>query len=229
MTHARLVACVAPVVLGAVSACSDMGPDPSLLDGPRVLAIRASPRVIPDAGGLVTLEVLAYSATTASWQGCETPWQPADEGATLVCRSGPLLLGTGNPLTVTLPASIDTLYVRVDAGEALPAVLRLTAGEDDRPNPEVTAIRKADDGELPAALVAEEQLTLKAVATNPAGGDLVTTFYTTGGGVDPWRAVAPDGATLTAPTDPGAFDVIAVVRDTAGGVGWRRETLQVSP
>jgi hypothetical protein len=209
-----------------------MGVDPSLLSGPRVLAIRAEPRVLPSADAPdapVTLEALVHEGTTFEWQLCAAPWQGTDSGASLACATGAVAMGSGNPITFTPPDDLDSFYVLLEAGEALPAVLRLTRSSDAAlPNPEVTAIRKQDGSALPKTVVAQEALSLEVTATNPADTELVATFFTTGGGFDPWRSVLPSGSTLTAPAEPGPFTITAVIRDTAGGVGWRTETLEVS-
>ncbi len=225
--------CLVVPLLALLGACDDMGVDPSLLSGPRVLAIRAEPRVLPEADAPdapVMLEALVHDATSFDWQLCAAPWQGADNGASLACASGAVAIGTGNPMIFTPPDELDSFYVLLTAGEALPAVLRLTRSADaPLPNPEVTALQTEDGSPLPTSLTPEQALAIDVVATNPSETELVATLYTTGGGIDPWRSVLPSGSTITAPAEPGPFKVTAVVRDEAGGTGWRTETIEVAP
>lgn len=216
--------CRAAALLGVIG-CGDMGAEPSLLDEPRVLALQATPRAIPTSGTVV-LDALVHAGAGLTWSACAAPWQPS---VPLKCATGAIPLGVGAPITVAFPADLDTVYVQLAVDGGTPAVLRLTRSDDVSANPAVTALRVEDDSPLPGTLGVSKTLLVEAVAENPDGSELVTTYFTTGGKVDPWHTLALGAATWTAPAEPGPVTLTAVVRDANGGVGWRSESVEVVP
>ena len=211
----------------AGAACADGGAQPWLLQGPRVLAIRADPVALP-TGEPVVLEALAHATTEFTWWGCSQPWiAQADP----VCPSGALALGSGNPVTVDPPAGAPALYVRLDArgpsGRAEPAIVRLQAGATGR-NP-LVAIEQDSGAAVPATLAKAADIRLRPRVPGGSPTGAFTTFYATGGTFSPWRTVGSDASRWQAPELPGPVTVTVIVRDGQGGVGWQSATVAVQP
>ena len=88
MQHREYVVVVPAIVLmGAVPSCRpDLGAPISLIQGPRILAVRGTP---PEAkeGAMVTYDLLAVdvggttSAPPASWAVCKEPRPPSESNA----------------------------------------------------------------------------------------------------------------------------------------------------
>ncbi len=223
----------AALLVLAAAACGDMGKDPSLIDGPRVLAMRAVPRSVPTSGD-VALEALVVGSTGApEWSACATDWLPADA---LVCPAGAATLGSGSPLVADAATLQAAPNVAIALPDARPAVLRLATDSTSQPafpHPEVTAL-VTDTGPLPATVAPGATLVLVPETTNPATTERVATFLATDGGIEPYRTITTDtaatrltAATWTAPDTAGPVTLYVVVRDTAGGVGWRSAAIDV--
>lgn len=216
---------VVPLVALLAAGCN-MGPvEPSLLDGPRVLAVQSTPRSLI-AGQAHEITALVWDVDEPlTWQTCPAPWIP---GETITCPTDPIPAGSGNPLTLLAPAGLEKLWLRLDAGEAsgLPPTIRPLGAFGDAPNPTVVALA-TPDGPLPTSIKAGATLQLRAVLADPVGEGLVTNFFTTGGLFEPWRTRDDGLTTLEAPTTPGPLTLIAVTRDAAAGVGWLEVTLEV--
>ncbi len=199
----------------------DMQPAETL-DRPRVLALKTEPAVL-SPGAEHTLTALLFDVPEAiAWRACAVAWTPTEP---LTCSTGAIELGQGNPLTIVLP-ELDDMWLEATpvAGAALPAVKRLEVGVDAT-NPEVTGL-VTPTGPLPAALTPGSPIELR-VALGPADAppeELVVSWYTSAGTLDPGRTLASEGALLEAP-DAGPVRIIAVVRDTGGGTGWTEATL----
>ncbi len=201
----------------------DMQPAETL-DRPRVLALKTEPAVL-SPGAEHTLTALLFDVPEAiTWRACAEAWAPTDPPS---CASGAIELGQGNPLVVALP-DLDDLWLAATpvSGEALTAVKRLEASATGT-NPEVTGLTTASGPltTLPAGGSVELRVALEDVA---APEDLVVSWYTSAGTLEPGRTLASEGALLEAPTQ-GPVRVIAVVRDTGGGTGWTEATLEVGP
>ena len=231
----RVVAGLVTAALGLVAAACDMGVvEPSLLDGPQILAARTTPRSAA-AGEPIVLEALVRGDdATLTWRACAAPWQatgaygPDSDGDALTCPTDALSLGVGNPLAVTLPEALDGVaWARLDLEGAVPAVLEVGAWPEEA-HPEVTGILAAGGAELPSAVGPGVELDLVLEATDPLGEGLTATWFTTAGAVEPWRTTGAGGPVLEVPVDAdGAIEVLAVVRDGAGGVGWASATIAV--
>lgn len=215
------------IVAVAAVGCADSGAQPSLLEGPRVLAIRADPVALP-AEGPVVLEALAHATTEFTWRGCVLPWTAQTDP---VCLGGELALGTGNPVTIDPPASLSALHVRLDArgpkGVAEPAILRLQAGAKGV-NPTVE-LETASGVALPDGVAKGGTVRLRPRVAGGALADGVNTFFATTGEFSPWHTLGSDASTWTVPGLPGPATVTVVVRDGAGGVGWRSAAIEVLP
>lgn len=218
---------LAMIVAATAVACAASGARPSLLQGPRVLAIRADPVALP-AQGPVVLEALTHAATEFKWRGCVLPWSAATDP---VCPGGELALGTGNPVTIDPPANLSVLHVRLDsrgpAGVAEPAILRLQAGAKGV-NP-VVELELATGLALPAGVVKAGSVRLRSRVAGGVLADGVNTFFATAGEFSPWHTLRADVSTWAVPGLPGAATLTVVVRDGAGGVGWRSAAVEVLP
>jgi len=223
MRHGLLAAAVSFVFL--YSACDDMGAEPSMLDAPRFLAVRATPGALTP-GESLTVEALGWQIDGVSWTGCATAFAPTDPPS---CPAGPIALGEGNPLTFVAPADVDPLWVRADATSptgVLP-IIRAFASDAPADNPEVTAIEAAD-GPLPASIApATEQSVRARLTLVDAETEPIVSYYTSTGSFEPFRLYGEGETTLTAGAAATEATIIAVVRDDAGGTGWLSTTLRV--
>jgi hypothetical protein len=216
-----------PILAMVGVACADSGAQPWLLEGPRVLAIRAEPVALPK-GEPVVLEALAHAVTQFTWRGCVLPWVPEVDP---ICPSGAVALGSGNPVTIDPPAGATVLHVRLDArspdGSAEPAILRLQAGAKGS-NLSVTLQQEGGEA-LPDRVTKTATLKLRSSVPGGAPAGAFNTFYATGGDFAPWRTLGSDASSWQAPDLAGPVTVTVIVRDGQGGVGWQRATLTVQP
>lgn len=190
------------------------------LDWPRVLALKTEPAVLVP-GAEHTLTALLFDvAATIEWRACAVAWVPDEPPS---CPTGAIALGQGNPLEVVLPAELDDLWLAASPtwGEALPAVKRLVA-DAVATNPEVLGLVST-----PLTPGAPTELRV-ALADMSNAQDLVVSWYTSAGVLEPGRTLASEPAVLEVPA-AGPVRVIAVVRDTGGGTGWTEATLEVGP
>ncbi|TNF25456.1 MAG: hypothetical protein EP329_23065 [Deltaproteobacteria bacterium] len=204
--------------------CDDMGAEPSMLDEPRFLAVRATPGALTP-GGPLTLEALAWEVDGVTWTGCATAFAPTDPPS---CPTGALPIGEGNPLTLTAPEGVDPLWVRAEAtaaADVLPIVRAVRSGAPTD-NPVISAIEGAD-GPLPASLAPGATLALRARLDVTEPDAHIVSYYTSAGSFEPFRLYGEGVTTLTAPAAPGEATVIAVVRDPDGGTDWLSTTLTV--
>jgi hypothetical protein len=209
-----------------LTAACNMGPvEPSLLDGPRVLAVQSTPRSLVGGAPHAITALLWEVPGPLAWQTCPAPWIP---GEAITCPTDPVPVGSENPLTLVAPPGVERLWLRLDADAAagLPPTIRPLGDFGDAPNPTVVSLQ-TPEGPLPATLRAGATLQLRAVLTDPLGEGLVTNFFTTGGLFEPWRTRDDGLTTLEAPATPGPLTLIAVTRDAATGVGWLQVTLDV--
>jgi len=217
--------CLVLIVAIGAAAC-DM-PSAEILDAPRVLGLKSEPaNLVP--GGEALLTALVFDAPASlDWSLCEAAWAPTEP---LSCPTGAIALGSGNPLSITWPESLTSAWLQAVPGDggALPAVKRVEVGTA-ADNPTVVAIATLA-GPLPTTLAAGA--TTDVVVTFPeatASGQLVVSWYTTGGKLDPGRTLGNEAATLVAPMVAGPMRLIAVVREKAGGTSWTEATLTIGP
>jgi hypothetical protein len=199
------------LVVATLSACGDPPVEPSLLDGPRVLAVRGA---IDLTAGTLHLESLTWNADSFVWRSCPTRWLPAPDP---VCESEESL---GVTATVTVSAPSAETWIRLDAGSAgttgVPAILSVDPDETIG-DIALTAIDVVPDGE-------NQALTPTLSSTE----NVVVTWYTTAGKITPYRTFGAATATLEAGADPPAeVSVFAVVRGPDGAVDWHM--VQVTP
>ena len=217
-------------LVAGLAGCDDMATEPSMLDAPRFLAVRATPPALAPAAD-VTLEALTWEIDTVRWDACPTPWAPTSP---LSCAAGAVPLGVGNPITFTPPDGLAQLWIKAEADGApdvLPMIATL-ATDGPAANPTILGVAPAE-GALPAAVAPGATLPLRALlgpATPvPDGADprRVVSFYTSAGAFDPYRTFDDGETALLAPDAPTTAELRVVVRDAAGGTGWYATTIAV--
>jgi hypothetical protein len=211
------------MTLAALGGC-EMKPAETL-GSPRILAIRTTPPAL-SPGESHVLEALSFEvAGPIAWSYCRDAWQPTEP---LSCASGAVALGQGNPLTVTLPDGVESLWLRAEAtdGEALPAV-KLVSADSDAQNPEVLGVT-GENGALPANVAVGAAVVVKVALGDEASADKqVVSWYVTVGELEPAVILASETSTWTMPAVAGAARLIAVVREKAGGTGWAESALTI--
>jgi len=213
------------MTLAAFGGC-EMKPAETL-DSPRILAIRTTPAAL-SPGQAHVLEALGFEVPgPIAWAYCRDAWQPTEP---LSCPSGAVALGEGNPLTVTMPEGVTSLWLKAEAsdGAALPAV-KLVSGDSGAQNPEVQGV-VGGSGALPTGVAAGAAQVVKVELGGeaaPAADKLVVSWYVTAGELEPAVILASETSTWTLPMVGGVARVIAVVREKAGGTGWAEAELTV--
>ncbi|MFO0748436.1 MAG: hypothetical protein U1F43_22640 [Myxococcota bacterium] len=209
------------IVLAAASlAACEMSPAEVLAE-PRLLALQTEPAALAP-GEPMELAALTFDVSgEVAWSACPVAWAPTDP---LTCPSGDALdLGRGNPLTVTAPTGVESLWLRAEAGDALPAV-KLVEATSAATNPTLSGL------DAPATLAAGAALeVMPRFGEGSDAAAIVVSWYVTGGTLEPRRTVGLEPATLTAPSAPGPLTIIAVARTKAGGTAWTQSTLTVTP
>ena len=217
--------CVLILSLGLFAGCNDMPTEPSLLDGPRFLAIQSEPRGLYP-GTDQTLFAIGHELTEPlTWSVCDQPWVPAEVP---LCPSVARELPATNPTQVSVPEGASALYVLAESEGAISAVLTM-ASTAPAPHPAIVSVQSEGEA-MPQSVVAGGTLSLEAILDDPlGGGDLVTSWFVTDGRFVPWRTVDSDVTTLELPATEGTLKIVAIVRDRQGGVGSFETTLDVTP
>ncbi len=215
------------VLAGVLLAGCDDGPaEPSLLDAPRVLAIRGEPAALVE-GEDITIEAIGFELGAIEWDACPAPFVP---GFPATCPIAPIPVGSGNPVTVQVPAGVSEVWVRATVEGALTTIRRF-GSEGPATNPEIAALVDDDGAPLPTLAPGAEQ-PVRADLVGEAGDERrVVTFYSTLGGFDPFRRFEEESSLLLIPEDaePGEVTLIAIVRDADGGVGALQTVVEVAP
>jgi hypothetical protein len=201
------------LLTSVLSGCMDPPVEPSLLDGPRVLAIRA--QIDADQQRL-SLDALTWNSTTHTWRVCPTPWLPApDPRCSSQESESP---GAGRSIEIDLPTSSVWLRLDVSADSSetgVPAVMQLDPTVDPASLQLIGITAQSTDGGF----------TLGPSGGAPESG--VVTWFTTRGRVVPWRTLGDATATLEFGDEDLAqpVQVFAVLRDQ-GAVVWATVELQ---
>ncbi len=128
-----------------------------------------------------------------------------------------------------MPQGVESLWLRADATGALTAVKRVAA-DGPEANPRLDAILTSEGAELPAAVGVGAVLGLRARLDDTVDPtQVVISWYTTAGKIEPLRTLGSASADFTAPDAPASARLIAVCRDTEGGTCWAQATLEVTP
>jgi hypothetical protein len=225
-----------PVML--LQGCMD-GFEPSLLESPRVLALRASPVTDDATGQSYRLQALAHGVDDLEWTACLSPWIPTETG--VECPSITLDLSRGDaPLSASLELStypipdpyrelLTTVYVLAEPKDpdVPPAVLTvdLISGPSNPPLDGITLDganaanwSPGDDGTVEVTPVWSGEL---------GGAGTTTSFYTTRGAFNPWRVLDGGPSVLTLEDGDGPTILYVVTRYLGEGTSWIR--LEVNP
>jgi hypothetical protein len=215
--------------------CNEMDRDPSLLEGPRILAVQMDPRAFTP-GTEHTLTALTYNLEAPLWSACPTPFVPDD---TVSCpveipNMDLSALGSGLSISLSLPAEIPVtqLWVKLRAEDEtiLPVVFRLEqdAGEA---NPRVTDVTD-DEGTTLNGTEIKIGTTIEVhpILEDPIEtGRLTATFFTNQGSFDPHKTFDGVASSFKAPDEPGPVQWIILVRDGDEAVGWAKFEVEVVP
>lgn len=199
-----------------------------VLSAPRILAIRATPPVWR-AGARLELEALVWNVDAeVVWSACPTAWAPTDP---ISCPSGAAVsLGRGNPHAVELDVAGGELWLKAEAGTALPAV-QLLKVDSQASNPVLEGIFAEGGAPLPTSASPGVDVALAVVfADSSVADNVVTSWYVSGGELLPARTVGTTPTIWTMPDAPSdaPLTLIGVSRAVAGGVTWTVRTLEVN-
>lgn len=118
---------------------------------------------------------------------------------------------------------------------SVPTIKRIATGEV-LAHPTLTLWSVSETGSLtalPSRLPLDNSLTIRPVFTDPGGtGELLTTFYATGGEFNNWRTYRGGESTYFPSEDVSPGDTITlsvVVRDDSGGVDWKQHVMVIDP
>lgn len=227
------------------TACGDGPVEPSLLEQPRVLAVRVEGGALKP-GEDATVEALLFGVNPDSlaWRLCLGPWIPPNPDIgydDLTCSFGETPLGGDNPLTVPVPNEIEQLggvWLALDGDGDTPAATPIlttifsvgTAGPAVQANHFVASAQNAEGASIgePTTVVAGTDLSINAVLDASHDPRAVVNWYTTGGLFEPFRTFGTDVSVLTAPETAGEITIYAVLRNPDNGVAWYMTTVQVT-
>ena len=223
-----LPALAALMQLGVLQGCND-GFEPSRLEKPAILALRATQDPEAESGRKYLLEALTHEVDTLTWTVCPAPWIPTEEG--VICPVP--------DFAQTLPASDDTksaefdltgipiddgtpIYIRADADDesVVPAVMSVVLGATPR-NPDIDgfSINGQPLSDWSPATDSIIEVALKWKDASDAEG-ATTAFFTTAGKFKPWRVVGNGSTELDFHGAPGSVKVYAITRYLGEGTSW---------
>lgn len=219
------------VILGA-QACTE-GFEPSLLEEPKILALRAIK--VEGGGDAYTLEALTKGVDSLAYTVCGTPWLPTENGLECPHQTVPVpagdtpLSGNLNLDGIPIPEGLSVLYIRADAQDpsVLPAILNLNLTDGPR-NPPLEGLLL--DGSSPAdwKINAEKTVEVQPVwAEGEDGTETTTAFFTTAGAFSPWRTRDGAASTLTLEAFDEPLTIYVISRYLGEGTTWVE--LEVTP
>ena len=196
-----------------LTACGDMGKEPSTLQTPQILAAHANPRLV-DYGSTVTLEAVTHGVDSLEWYACFAPYIPDGDPR---CATEPdfaeIELGQGATVELTIPSE-DAVSA---FGVELPAVyIRLVASGDDREqiaiatiplgqaqaHPAITAFTDDEGNSPPSDIAAGSELVLIPELVLDTTDDVLVTWFIEGGEASPFRTKNDESVTITVPDEP---------------------------
>jgi hypothetical protein len=229
----KTIACLAVLTLTSIAAagCDDLG-SPAVLDRPRVLAVRAEPPHLA-AGGSARIDVLVGDAAGRAVVVAPDLVAPAVDVPGLVHH-------TADGWTITAPgedvlaamrtelelAPTDPIRLPLDVavavdGDELTALKVVVLGSAAA-NPVIGGMTLGGADVTGAVVVPVGDVALAPAAVT-ATGELAYAWYSSVGELAGYRS---EQATLTA-VEPGAGQIVLVVRDDQYGVGWATADLVV--
>jgi len=217
--------------------CMD-GFEPSLVETPRILALRAAPIPGEPDGEAFSLEALTHQVEALNWTACVVPWAPTESGVECPALSFELPTGDG-PLSASLTLSaypipeeyetfLTALYVLAESptADVPPAVLRVDLGSPPN-NPPLMGLSL--DGQSPGDWASEDKET---VEVTPIWGDdsngegTTTSFFTSRGAFSPWRVLDGGPSSLRLDTGDEPTTVYVITRYLGEGTSWSRLELE---
>ncbi len=218
--------------------------EPSLLEKPTILALRATQDSVGESDKKYILEAVSHEVSTLKWTMCPAPWIPAEEGvicpvplpeqfATLPADEDTMKATLDiNALNALSPVPIEDgtpIYIRADADDAsvVPAVMSVVVGATPR-NPKIDGWLL--DGVEPAewSKTTEGSVEVSLQWANEADAEGATTaFFTTAGKFKPWRIVGNGSSKLDFQGVEGPIQIFAITRYLGEGTSW--VTLEVVP
>ena len=215
--------------------CND-GFEPSRLEKPSILALRAVQDPSVDSGRKYKLEALTHEVGGLTWTVCPAPWIPTESGVVCPVPEFSTILPTGDDsssatLDLTgLPVDDGTpVYIRADAEDTtvVPAVMSVVIGATPRnPSVEGLAFGGTAAEDWTAATDAAVEVSLRW--SDAAASDGATTaFFTTAGKFKPWRVVGDGVTELDFQGAEAPIKIYAITRYLGEGTTW--SSFEVSP
>jgi hypothetical protein len=235
MSRASLFLVWVVCCIGVLQGCND-GFEPSLLERPSILALRATQDPAAESGRLYHLEALTHEVASIEWTVCPAPWIPTVDGVICPVPDFAVSLPPGEEaFTATLdltgiPLDDGTpLYIRADADDesVVPAIMSIVLGGTPR-NPALNGLLmdgvssdtwvRTDEGSV--------ELSLEWGDADAAEG-ATTAFFTTGGKFKPWRTTDGGASVLDFQGVEDTITVYAISRYLGEGTSWFK--VEVSP
>jgi hypothetical protein len=235
MNRANLFLVWVVCCIGVLQGCND-GFEPSLLEKPSILALRATQDPDVESGRIYHLEALTHDVSSVEWTVCPAPWIPTVDG--VICPVPDFTFSLppgGEAFTATLdltgvPVADGTpLYIRADADDdsVVPAIMSVVLGTTPR-NPSLSGLlidgvssdtwTRAEEGSV--------ELSLEWTHADEAEG-ATTAFFTTGGKFKPWRTTDGGSSVLDFQGVEDSITVYAISRYLGEGTSW--VTVEVTP
>ncbi|MBI2895034.1 MAG: hypothetical protein HYY06_15875 [Deltaproteobacteria bacterium] len=245
----KITAPVLACLMAAAGACGEPLEKQSEVAKLRLLAISAD-QPVATPGDDVTLGALWFDPfgglPTFTWTWCPVADDAGDECSE---QESPLAEGPGVDEAVLVMPDVEIVLVRLrlcaDAGcdPAIDSIKRVEASSSSSPNANPGIAAFEVDGTAAAAspaVAAGEEVTVSVSAEAGAAEshdgtieELIVSWFATGGDFDEERTQGPEeerfDVAWTAPSDPGAVTMWAVLRDGRGGVSWSEAEVEVEP
>jgi len=222
----------------ANAACME-GAGPSLLTGPKILAMRVqtSSTSTSTAASAYLIDAVSHDIAEINYKICVSPWLPDEQGVSCSSLEFPLPAGPiPNSTLIDLDAysipddyraRLETLYIRADdvSGNVVPAIFELELdGQIDNPELESISINN-EPVEDWSPSVGEHTVSLNfRDGYDPTG--TITSFFTTEGSFSPWRSFDGLSSTLTIETVTNELKIYVITRRPGEGVSWFTKEVQ---
>lgn len=218
--------------------CMD-GFEPSLIETPRILALRAEPTDGEPDDEAFTLEALTHQVEALTWTACVVPWVPTEIGVECPALSFELPSDNG-PLSASLRLSsypipdeyetfLTALYVLAESPttDVPPAVLRVDLGSPPN-NPPLVGVSL--DGQSPTDWENNDEDTVEVApiwGDDSSGEGTTTSFFTSRGAFSPWRVLDGGPSSLSLEDGEGSTILYVITRYLGEGTSWVR--LELGP
>ena len=224
------LACLTLALLCLVG-CDEMTDDPSLLEGPRILAVKMEPRILTP-GVEHTLTALTHDLGAVTWNACITPFIPdADLTCPVPIPNDPLQAVEPTlslPLFIPEGIPVTDLWLKLSSSDTavLPGVFRIGQATGDE-NPSVTAVSDPDGNPITTLQVGSSTSITPTVLDPLETNRLTISYFTTHGSFASHRTLDGNPSVFEAPAEPATVEWTIIVRDGEEGVGWGRFQVEV--